>query len=487
MVCLGSRHLVGQALHAPGGTAGVVLVVGLHHHVVAGHVRGGDVVDDLLFVRGGSGTDALRDAGCQGGVLLGKDRVVRIARSATGGDARLLAEVVGPGIAVGQAQVIVHVGEVAAALQRGNHLVGLVGLRDELAHLVLGTAGEAKAALEEVLGATAVGKVGVVILREDRAHGLSALEAVHDIDGVEVAINVGPAELVTLGVVHAQVGGTDLIRHGIHVGIRDLVVGEVQKVAHVAGPAAQVRIGLRLGGVGLCHMVGNVQGAKDVTKVHVLAARRRHDLDVAQGHNAGAVGRVLLAHIGDKGGLLLARENLPVAVVVALHTGAHKVEDQLGGILAGVAGCIVLGVAVQRLEEGEECGIVGNARDGLGIRVGLRFRRLLLRGWLFRGHSCLCGGLCLGGLVRRPDIYTGIVGGRRILPRIVPCAFLRLFVSRGRCRQLGLCARLLHAGNLRNRRRGYAGAHHCYREEDGDNLPCSMLAHVHPPSPQDCQ
>ena len=102
VVGLGGSHLVGNALHAPGWTAGVILVVGLDRHIVAGHVGRGDVIDDLLVVRRGRGTDALAHAGRQGGVLLGEDGVVGVARG-TGGDASLLAQVVRPGVAVGQA------------------------------------------------------------------------------------------------------------------------------------------------------------------------------------------------------------------------------------------------------------------------------------------------------------------------------------------------------------------------------------------------
>ena len=265
---------------------------------------------------------------------------------------------------------------------------------------------------------------------------------------------------MALRIVHAQIGGANLVRHGAHVGASHLAVGEVKEVAHITGPAAEVRIGLRLGGIGLGHVIGDVQRTEDVTEVHLLAAGDGHGLDATQGHDTCAVGGILLAHIADEGSVLLTGEDLPVAVGVALHARAHEVEDKLRRVLAGVAGGVGLGIAVQHLEEGEQRGVVAHAGGGLSVHCGL-----LGLSDLGLGLRLGCRALRLGGGGRGSLSYARVVGcGRPPLGRL-PLLAGRLrrlgpFVHGRRLGHLGLRAGLQLARHLGPRLCGHAGADH---------------------------
>ena len=87
-------------------------------------------------------------------------------------------------------------------------------------------------------------------------------------------------------------------------------------------------------------------------KVHLVAVGQGEFLQAAQRGSAGAIGRILLRHIGSEICLFLAGQHGPGAAGVFVHAAADVVNDQTHSVLARVLAGIGLCIALQHLQVG---------------------------------------------------------------------------------------------------------------------------------------
>ena len=353
---LGGVHLILHARHAPR-CAHIVLVVGIDSHVTAGHVRRRNVIHQRLAVCGRGAAQRLGNAGRQRGGLAGIHGIVLVA-GLVGDGARQRIQVVGKGIAAGRAQVV-QIRQSAAAFQRGNGGVALVSGQHGGAKLLLG-AGAGETAAQQEVRAELIRQAAVEIVGHDGADGLAARQVLHDVISVQITVQIQHAEavhIVILGrIVVAQVlaVGAQLIGHLLHGGGRDgaVLLGIVHEVTDVAAPAAKVSVGHGGGSVCLHGVIGDIHAAEHVHKVHLVAVGQGEFLQAAQRGSAGAIGRILLRHIGSEIRLFLAGQHGPGAAGVFVHAAADVVNDQAHSVLARVLAGIGLCIALQHLQVG---------------------------------------------------------------------------------------------------------------------------------------
>ena len=394
VVAHGGGDLVGHAGHAPG-AAVVFIVVGIDAQILAGDVHRGGIEHHLLLVDGrGRVPDVLLHAGRERACGLGKHgiefvrreirirrrlrcrgrgrrrrrirrlgrlRIVRADGALVTGQIR---QIVREGIDAGRAQIGIGVAaETAGALERRDHVILGIGLEELCAHTVM-RLGAARAVGHKVIRARRVRQVR----GEPRLHQIAEplrgilLHLVHEMVGVQVAVEIHRAEGVRAGIVHTEVGGADRGRRGLEIGQIDLAVGIFHQVAHVAGPAAHIRLHHGIGAVAL--VPGDVHRAEHVLEFQRLAVRNGDVLQIAQRGGRGAVGLVLLRHEGGEAGVLRSRYERPCRLGIFRDTGTYVVEYELGCVLLRVRSGIFVRIVLEHPKVCEKCGeVAGWLRD----------------------------------------------------------------------------------------------------------------------------
>ena len=288
VACLHAVRLVQYARHGPFGILGrtgrAAVIVGVHMHVASADIRSRHIEGNLLAVLRGGVVDLLRDTGRQSAGFTVKDLVIDIFQIlyVVAGQ---LTEVVREGIAAGHAQFfqfIAGVVELTRAFQRSDHLITGVSVVHSLAY-VAARAHAAQAVGEQVIGALYVVQVFSKVRRHQRRHvaGLigRAHQAVHDVEGVQVAVHVGEvegaflvSEFILAQIVFGDIGHLFLKGHAV---ARTKFIGGAQQVDDVARPAADV------GMVdAVLVVIGDVHRTKHMAEVQLIAVGYGEVMDV---------------------------------------------------------------------------------------------------------------------------------------------------------------------------------------------------------------
>ena len=150
-------------------------------------------------------------------------------------------------------------------------------------------------------------------------------------------------------VIGTQIAAQNRLRQGIHVRLRQIhAVRNIRihrtehHICRISGPAAQICSGLLNT---FCHtlrgrIAGNIHRAEHMSQIHGVAIRQLHFLQIL---------RILLCHIGGKGGIFRPGQCGPCAGGIAFYTGTDKIDHQRTGVLLRILRSIICRIGLQFL------------------------------------------------------------------------------------------------------------------------------------------
>ena len=159
-------------------------------------------------------------------------------------------------------------------------------------------------------------------------------------------------------VIGTQIAAQNRLRQGIHVRLRQIHAVRNIRIHHtehhicrISGPAAQICSGLLNT---FCHtlrgrIAGNIHRAEHMSQIHGVAIRQLHFLQIFQSRCPSAVLRILLCHIGGKGGIFRPGQCGPCAGGIAFYTGTDKIDHQRTGVLLRILRSIICRIGLQFL------------------------------------------------------------------------------------------------------------------------------------------
>ena len=347
MLFLSSRHLVGHSGETPARCV-VKTVVRIDIEVVPSDIDTADVINYLLVVSCRCAPYLLRDARSNGGAYGRENGIIIVALFADEILCKLI-EIIRKHVAAGISQIAV-LGEAAFAFEKLSSGIAPVCLVNGTADLALGVdAGEPVG--EEEGRSEAVGKHAPEIVLHYRGQALSACtDAAHDVESVEVAVDVIITERMSFVIIDAEVILGDFGGHLFNAGsCKSAVLGVLHKVADIACPAAEI---LRGNDAGI--IVGDVERAEHMRKFHRLTVGNGKASDASQIGCRGAVLHVLFGNIVDKCGVLGACKYSPAPGVVLFNARADIVDYQSDRAFTG-HGSIFARIAFEYLKVRKEC------------------------------------------------------------------------------------------------------------------------------------
>ena len=346
------HHLVMDRSHGPALSGIVGVVVGVDAHVISAQLHLGDVVSHLLIIGGVGILDGLGHAGGDLRFGGGENGVVAVGTVTFQTALCQLVQIVGESVAAGYTQGLVVGGDAVFGIQHLDAQIGIISIKDRLADILTGLQ-TVKAAVQEEDGAVIIGPV----LSEPALHGgteaQTGTESGNQIVGIQVAVDIQLTEAGNAVLIDTQIVGTDIGDGGIQRGIiaGAALLGEVQQVAQVTGPAAQIGV------VGV--IVAHVHGAEHMLKLYQLSVGRGEHLQIAQRRGSGAVGCILSCHVCGKSGVFRTCHGLPGAGGILGNTGTDIVEYQSLGVGTDGGGIAVC-VAFQHLQVLHEAAEIRN-------------------------------------------------------------------------------------------------------------------------------
>ena len=174
-----------------------------------------------------------------------------------------------------------------------------------------------------------------------------------------------------LFIINTQIVLPNLPGHRFHVCSGQLALGVLHQVHQVAGPAAEVNVGL-----GIVVVIGNVDCTEHMGELCALPIGKRKPADTAECLSRCSVCLILLCHIRGKRSVLRTGQDRPTVGVVFFNPGPYVVYHKADGIFPrrrSIAVCISL----KDLQTGKKFLIACHGSDlhcVVGVYRGADFR-----------------------------------------------------------------------------------------------------------------
>ena len=297
IIGLSGSHLVGYAGHPPGGAI-VILIVGIDADIISADVHGSSIEYDLLFIRSQRIGDVLLNAGGQGGILRVEHSVIGIL--GLRGLQLLfcqLKEIVGKSIAAGHAQITV-IRQSPFSLQQPRTGILSVCRINCFTDALLGHR-SGKTVCQEIDRPICIRERTCIIGFHQSAEGRATGKFAHEVETVQISIDVQVTEGMCVLVVYTEIGRADLLRHSLYICGRKFALAVVHQIADVSGPTAKV-----CGSLSVAVVVSDIHRTKHMGKFHRLTIRSLERANSTQSLSSRCVSGILLNYIGNKRSVL---------------------------------------------------------------------------------------------------------------------------------------------------------------------------------------
>ena len=147
-----------------------------------------------------------------------------------------------------------------------------------------------------------------------------------------------------LFIINTQIVLPNLPGHRFHVCSGQLALGVLHQVHQVAGPAAEVNVGL-----GIVVVIGNVDCTEHMGELCALPIGKRKPADTAESLSRCSVCLILLCHIRGKRSVLRTGQDRPTVGVVFLNACADVIDYETYSIITGFR-CVSISVTFQHFQ-----------------------------------------------------------------------------------------------------------------------------------------